>query len=852
MKYGLNQWARISSLLVRKTPKQCKARWFEWLDPSIVKTEWTRTEDEKLLHLAKLMPTQWRTIAPVVGRTPAQCLDRYEKLLDRAAARSAAGGDDGGGGGEGPASSSAPPLYSRRDDPRRLRPGEIDPNPESKPARPDAIDMDDEEKEMLSEARARLANTRGKKAKRKAREKALDEARRLASLQKQRELRAAGVEVRDPKRARRAIDYNAEVPFEHKPAAGFFDTTEEDEEAARRAEKFEVRSLDEVEGFTPGASSRAAIGRLRAAKAAAKAAAAPLAVLEEDGSGGGGPPRRRGKLMLPAPVVSDAELDLLARGGGGGSEIDEEELAAAGGGGSASTAALVQEHRAGASASSSSHASRLPAPMRTPRVAGASGGDRVLDEAAALAALVAGRTPLLGGEGGAGSEALHSGTEARARALASSDFSGATPRGGIASTPHAFHQREQTPSIYHGRGGSMGPGATPLRDSLGLNEGGALARGRGGSFARNPLLAGLASLPKPKNEYSVVVPDALPTEDEEEEEEERQILRGGGAGGGGGGKAEKKVRIEDAEDEARRAAAAAARAEAAAEAARSQVLRRGLPRPPLSSSSRGFSSLLASSPGDAALDSAAALLDAELASLLEHDELTFPRGAERKSSSSSLNRGRSGEEGAAVPKRPPKGWVSFTPLELDAAREALLEEAKSSRSQAYSAEEVADAAERERASWIVDATAVAAAADVGKTDSIQLLVASSAASPSLRAGSLKAQFDALRSEMERQAVRAARLDERARALTAPAAAAGARAAAAAEEAALRASAASRDEAAFSQLAERERGAAASRIAAMRQRADAQAEREAGLQARFAALVQERDALQKLLAKAGKA
>ena len=27
MKYGLNQWARISSLLVRKSAKQCKARW---------------------------------------------------------------------------------------------------------------------------------------------------------------------------------------------------------------------------------------------------------------------------------------------------------------------------------------------------------------------------------------------------------------------------------------------------------------------------------------------------------------------------------------------------------------------------------------------------------------------------------------------------------------------------------------------------------------------------------------------------------------------------------------------------------------------------------------------------------
>ena len=79
------------------------------------------------------------------------------------------------------------------EDPRRLRPGEVDPHPETKPARPDPIDMDEDEKEMLSEARARLANTRGKKAKRKAREKQLEEARRLALLQKRRELKAAGI-----------------------------------------------------------------------------------------------------------------------------------------------------------------------------------------------------------------------------------------------------------------------------------------------------------------------------------------------------------------------------------------------------------------------------------------------------------------------------------------------------------------------------------------------------------------------------------------------------------------------------------------------------------------------------------
>jgi pre-mRNA-splicing factor CDC5/CEF1 len=150
-KYGLHQWARVSSLLARKSAKQCKARWTEWLDPSIRKTEWSRDEDERLLHLAKLMPTQWRTIAPIVGRTANQCLQRYNQLLDEAQAR-----EEGDLGLEGVGDEASAPAA---DDVRRLRPGELDPDPESKPAKPDAIDLDEDEKEMLSEARARLANT---------------------------------------------------------------------------------------------------------------------------------------------------------------------------------------------------------------------------------------------------------------------------------------------------------------------------------------------------------------------------------------------------------------------------------------------------------------------------------------------------------------------------------------------------------------------------------------------------------------------------------------------------------------------------------------------------------------------
>lgn len=129
------------------------------------------------------MPTQWRTIAPIVGRTATQCLERYQKLLDEAEQKENEELGLAGPGDTGPGA----------DDIRKLRPGEIDPDPETKPARPDPIDMDEDEKEMLSEARARLANTQGQKAKRKARERQLEEARRLAMLQKKHELKAAGI-----------------------------------------------------------------------------------------------------------------------------------------------------------------------------------------------------------------------------------------------------------------------------------------------------------------------------------------------------------------------------------------------------------------------------------------------------------------------------------------------------------------------------------------------------------------------------------------------------------------------------------------------------------------------------------
>jgi len=124
----------------------------QYLDPTLKKIEWSREEDEQLLHLSKVFGGQWATVATQIpGRTQYMLQERYNKLLDEEHEREikAVAGDEAL-----PAEAAAP----TGEDVRRLRPGEVDYFAESRPARPDAVDMDEVDLEMLQEARARMVN----------------------------------------------------------------------------------------------------------------------------------------------------------------------------------------------------------------------------------------------------------------------------------------------------------------------------------------------------------------------------------------------------------------------------------------------------------------------------------------------------------------------------------------------------------------------------------------------------------------------------------------------------------------------------------------------------------------------
>ena len=580
-KYGLNQWARVSSLLARKTPKQCKARWSEWLDPGIRKIEWSKEEDERLLHLAKLMPTQWRTIAPLVGRTATQCLERYQKLLDEAEQKEAGelglGGPDGG-------ENKAPSA----DDVRRLRPGEVDPDPESKPARPDTIDLDEDEKEMLSEARARLANTQGKKAKRKARERQLEESRRLAVLQKRRELKNAGINIKVTSRKKGQMDYNADIPFERKAAPGFYETEEEVLINEREREAFDPRKQqlankrkgDQDENpdrkkqkndkNAPSASYQAAIkaGQMQKIREAEQSS-------------------KRRALVLPAPQVGEGELEEIVKMG----MIGERANVMARSSENDATRGLVNTYSTVNSG----------APIRTPRAPAQE--DHIANEIRNIRALTQTQSSLLGGD----NTPLHEGA-------GSTGFDGATPRRHQIETPNPM----ATPfRQLNGSTQTPGPSATPMRtprDNLALNSDrdmqfvGSTPRDVAlhDMALKHHLKQGLASLPKPKDtDWELELP----------EEEQRSVVI-------------EKTSEEDAELRDRRARQIREAQDKLDFARRTQAVQQGLPRPMVVDINALIQSASAHSQHEEVL------IAHEAALLLANDALEYPRKGAKVSGTS--------------------------------------------------------------------------------------------------------------------------------------------------------------------------------------------------------------------------
>lgn len=228
-KYGTHQWSKIASLLRKKSARQCQIRWTEFLNPNLNRAKFTKDEDVRLLQLSQQFPNQWRTIGELMGRTAQLCNERYNKLLtdpsllDRSIKK-----EDGN--------------LIKSKSANKFKVGDLNPQIDTQQALPDKEELEDEEKEMLAEARERLLSTQGKKATRKIRERMLEESKRIAQLQKRRELKQAGITTKIKKMKKKystEIDYNVEIPYEQTPLSGKYDTIAETERSRKELDKFE-------------------------------------------------------------------------------------------------------------------------------------------------------------------------------------------------------------------------------------------------------------------------------------------------------------------------------------------------------------------------------------------------------------------------------------------------------------------------------------------------------------------------------------------------------------------------------------------------------------------------------------
>ncbi|KAH9599346.1 SANT/Myb domain [Trypanosoma melophagium] len=220
--YGLHNWERVASMLVRKTAAQCRERWESYLDPRLnLQEAWMASEEAALVQLHSLFPQQWGLIAQELrhrtgmNRPPWLCEEHYHSLLDALEyeRRQRRKTDGDGGSSSGSKDNNKNNSNNKNDSltledflEERRRQRSVHQGYETRAARPDAVNSDVFEKEMVEFAVSRLANQDGKKGLRKERKKQLEHTSFLAKLESNRESIESGtLSAKAKKRMERAM-----------------------------------------------------------------------------------------------------------------------------------------------------------------------------------------------------------------------------------------------------------------------------------------------------------------------------------------------------------------------------------------------------------------------------------------------------------------------------------------------------------------------------------------------------------------------------------------------------------------------------------------------------------------------
>jgi hypothetical protein len=82
-KLGADNWRQVAAEMEGRTPRQCRERWMNYVNPKIMNNQWSETEDEILLKTHREIGPKWATIAAFLPGRPKNSIKNRFWLLER-------------------------------------------------------------------------------------------------------------------------------------------------------------------------------------------------------------------------------------------------------------------------------------------------------------------------------------------------------------------------------------------------------------------------------------------------------------------------------------------------------------------------------------------------------------------------------------------------------------------------------------------------------------------------------------------------------------------------------------------------------------------------------------------------